>query len=172
MGLVNSTNPKTMAENIKKLETMVKEAGSELPTPGAGDTGKILKVGSDGYELSTEYSYTPPAYSSTAEVNTGRKWIDGKDIYMITINNSLDENGASSIDLTDLSIDFLVNVEGTMVHETSTKMIPFNYYSGANSRVNGSYDYTAKTFSFATASTYANDSYYLTLFYTKETPTP
>jgi len=80
--LPDSMNVGVIADNIKKLEVMVQEAGSELPTPGAGDTGKILKVGSDGYELSDEYSYIPPAYSET-EILTGRKWIDGRDVYEI-----------------------------------------------------------------------------------------
>ncbi len=94
--LPDSMNVGVIAENIKKLEAMVQEAGSELPTPEAGDVGKILKVGSDGYELATEYSYTPPAYSSTAEVNTGQKWIDGKDIYVKVLSGTLPEIASTS----------------------------------------------------------------------------
>lgn len=76
----DSMNPRQMTENILELQRQIKEAGSKLPTPGVGDTGKILKVGSEGYELSTEYSYTPPAYSET-ETDTGSVWIDGRKIY-------------------------------------------------------------------------------------------
>ena len=86
--LPDSMNVGVIAENIKKLEAMVQEAGSELPTPEAGDVGKILKVGSDGYKLATEYSYTPPAYSSTDEVDTGRKWINGAAVYEMTLNGT------------------------------------------------------------------------------------
>lgn len=32
-------------------------------------------------KIDTNTAYTPPAYSSTEEVNTGRKWVDGRDIY-------------------------------------------------------------------------------------------
>lgn len=43
--------------------------------------------------------YTPPAYS-TEEVNTGRKWIDGKDIYekVITLETALtvSKNGSDT----------------------------------------------------------------------------
>ena len=92
----DSMNPRQMAENILELQRQIKEAGSELPTPGVGDTGKILKVGSDGYELANEYSYTPPAYSSTAEVNTGQKWIDGKDIYVKVLSGTLPEITSTS----------------------------------------------------------------------------
>lgn len=76
----DSMNPRQMAENILELQRQIKEAGSELPTPGVGDIGKILKVGSEGYELATEYSYTPPEYSET-ETDTGCVWLDGRKIY-------------------------------------------------------------------------------------------
>lgn len=48
MGLVDSTNPKTMAENIKALETMVASIGSGLPEVDAEDEGKVLTVDSEG----------------------------------------------------------------------------------------------------------------------------
>lgn len=93
--LPDSMNVGVIAENIKKLETMVQEAGSELPTPGAGDTGKIIKVGSTGYELSDEYSYTPPAFSTT-EIDTGIKYGE-KNVYQITfIGTTPEEIGTYS----------------------------------------------------------------------------
>ena len=68
--LHDSLDVGVLAENVRLLQKEIKEAGSEVPTPGAGDTGKILKVGSDGYELATEYSYTLPPISET-ETDTG-----------------------------------------------------------------------------------------------------
>lgn len=98
--LPDSMNVGIIAENIKKLETMVQEAGSELPTPEAGDVGKILKVGSDGYELATEYSYTPPEYSTT-ETDTGKKWTDGRKVYSIAGSGTFPEitTSASTVDI-------------------------------------------------------------------------
>jgi hypothetical protein len=107
--LPDSTNVGIIAENIKKLETMVQEAGSKLPTPEAGDAGKILKVGSDGYELATEYSYTPPAYS-TEEVNTGQKWIDGRYVYRKVFTNLSVSVGLSWSVIGEINSNYIINV--------------------------------------------------------------
>ncbi len=45
---------------------------------------------------------------STEEVNTGKKWIDGKDIYIKVIT----QNNANQIDLANLSIDTLIETRG------------------------------------------------------------
>ena len=45
---------------------------------------------------------------STEEVNTGKKWIDGKDIYRKVIT----QNNANTIDLANLSIDTLIETRG------------------------------------------------------------
>lgn len=135
MGLVDSTNPKTMAENIKKLEIMVKSAGSEVPTPGAGDTGKIIKVGLSGYELEDEYSYTPPAYVAEGETNTGVKWTDGKDIYkkIITGTTPTESGTATLATLTgyDTIICWYGTIGDTIIHEIERSLdINFSYISG------------------------------------------
>ena len=159
--LPDSMNVGVIAENIKKLEVMVKEAGSELPTPGVGDIGKILKVGSDGYELATEYSYTPPAYSSASEVNTGRKWIDGKDIYSKVIVGSFPEittTGNQYID-TNVSFESPVHMEifahrGGFYTEMSNYIV--NWYEN-----NGSIVLSSVT------TTYSEIPYIVVLEYTK-----
>lgn len=45
---------------------------------------------------------------STEEKNTGKKWIDGKDIYRKVIT----QNNANQIDLANLSIDTLIETRG------------------------------------------------------------
>lgn len=123
----DSTNVRVIADNIKKLEKMVKEAGSELPTPGAGDTGKILKVGSDGYELAAEYSYTPPAFSSTSGVNTGQKWIDGKDIYQAVFSGVVPASGEPAVGF-DLDFDTIIEIEGTTENSTNHSIYDADHY--------------------------------------------
>ena len=108
--IYDSTNPRIMADNIKRLENEIKSGGSILPTVTTSDEGKVLTVNSSGNwdaenpvtelpdttsatagqvlkldsdkkpEWADEYSYTPPSYSTT-EVNTGKKWKDGRDVY-------------------------------------------------------------------------------------------
>lgn len=65
---------------------------------------------------------------STTEVNTGQKWIDGKDIYCCVINNV---NDNSLIDLSSLNIDTLVHRYGYFI--TNNQIYDFNLY------VNGTY---------------------------------
>ena len=131
----DSTNVRIIADNIRKLEKMVKEAGSELPKPGAGDTGKIIKVGSSGYELADEYSYTPPAYVSEGETNTGVKWTDGKDIYkkVITGTTPAESGTATLVTLTgyETVICWYGTLGDTIIHEIERSLdINFSYTSG------------------------------------------
>lgn len=168
----DSTNVRIIADNIRKLEKMVKEAGSELPTPGAGDTGKILKVGSDGYELATEYSYTPPAYSDTDEVETGRRWIDGKKIYEKVLITSFGDDGNLSVDVTSLGIDQLISLNGYASHLSNNSIVMANYYSSSTNRFVPSYNTLTKIISCSTASGYAGDSVVFIIEYTKADPVP
>ena len=163
--LPDSMNVGVIAENIKKLEAMVKEAGSELPTPGAGDTGKILKVGSNGYELATEYSYTPPAYSAE-EVNTGRKWIDGRDVYEIVMSGAfptITETSTQTITglpsgLTILRIDGMcLRGDG---NATNLEHFSITYQTTGNVIMNN------------VSATYSEGSYDLIILFVKPAPVP
>ena len=161
--LPDSMNVGVIAENIKKLETMVQEAGSELPTPGVGDTGKILKVGSDGYELATEYSYTPPAYVAEGETNTGVKWTDGKDIYKKIITGTTPAESGTATLATLTGVDTVIcwygTIGDTIIHEIERSLdINFSYTSGN----------MAAAFSGSTL----NVPYKLIIEYTKQTPVP
>ena len=164
--LTDSMNVGVIAENIKKLEAMVQEAGSELPTPEAGDVGKILKVGSDGYELAEEYSYTPPAYSSTDEVNTGRKWIDGKNIYCKSFSGNTPSESELLLDVgiveTLIKIHFVYS--GTSGHYFGSEYDFRTSYYDIN---DGKFHLIASTIS-----SIQNTPYVLILEYTKPTPVP
>lgn len=48
MALVDSMNPKTMAENIQELDKKVSSIGSGLPDVDTSDEGKVLTVNSSG----------------------------------------------------------------------------------------------------------------------------
>ena len=70
-------------------------------------------------------TYTPPDYSSTPH-KTGRKWINGKDIWEVTIAVSFTGDYVS-VDITDLNIDFIVpKVEGG-VYDSDGGMVPIDY---------------------------------------------
>lgn len=81
--IVDSTNPRIMADNIRELAKNGGGGGSDLPEVTSADNGKVLGV----VEGSWNKMDAPSGgidYSTT-EQNTGRKWIDGKDIFQKTI---------------------------------------------------------------------------------------
>lgn len=85
-------NIRIIAEELERLKNQIRNLDVEIPPHAAADSGKILAVDSEGdLEWKTEYSYIPPAYSSTEEVNTGKKWIDGKDIYNRVFTGNIGE---------------------------------------------------------------------------------
>ena len=91
---------KTVAENVKHL----------LPDTSTATTGQILKLTGENKAPSwaDEYSYTPPAYSET-EVNTGQKWIDGKDVFSITFSLTLASSTGANYLTQSFQIETLIN---------------------------------------------------------------
>ena len=182
----DSMNPRQMAENILELQRQIKEAGSELPTPGVGDTGKILKVGASGYELgnelvptptvadenkiikvnsegaytlATEYSYTPPAYSET-EYDTGKLWVDGRKVYGRVLSGTVSGDSAVSF---SVNYTQLVRLEG--VTDSSTA---YDYNAVKLLNVVGNVQRTLISVSANT--TYAGLNFFLTVEYLKDDP--
>ena len=93
--MIDSTNPRIMADNIRKLSEASGSGGSTVvPNPEGEATGNLSSLGIDGDK------YTIPVYSpanySTAEYNTGRKWIDNSDIYGIVLTVDGDKSVTSS----------------------------------------------------------------------------
>ena len=120
--MIDSTNPRQLADNIRKLWDKFKSiSGDLLPSRSTATTGQILKLTGENKTpaWSDEYSYTPPAYSET-EVNTGRKWIDNKDIYCISKILDLPViSSSTSIDLlTGLSVDLVISMSTRIITPT------------------------------------------------------
>lgn len=161
----DSTNVRIIADNIRKLEKMVKEAGSELPTPGAGDTGKIIKVGSSGYELATDYATS--SYSET-ETFTGMTWIDGNDIYRKSFSYTTPETGTVTIGSIE-NLDTVLQMESIILANNGSF-----YYSAEISGItlkiaksNGSFTAGAPS-----SSNFQNCSSIAWVLYTKTAPVP
>ena len=104
-----------LKKNVATLITEVGPTGENLlPSRSASTTGQILKLTGENKTPSwaDEYSYTPPAYSET-EVNTGRKWIDGKDVYELSLSGTT-PNSSSPFTL-NCSYETLINVYGYLL---------------------------------------------------------
>lgn len=106
---------------------------------------------------------------STEEINTGKKWIDGKDIYRKVIT----QNNSNAIDLTDLTIDTIVKMDGTS-HVTSptwgTCPVNFAWTSTSSSGSNNNQmflQYSGKTLSINTKNI-TIDYIHIILEYTKQ----
>ena len=175
MKLADSLNPATQADNIKKLNAGLEAVDAKtLPGTSTATTGQILKLTGENKipGWTDEYSYTPPAYSET-EVNTGKKWIDGKDIYCkVVTGNCGIQTGAFSIDLLTENFDGnVISIEGYASKESNFsvyigKMFSTTYYIGARQSANKS---IAIYFSNSIFSEY---DYNVIVYYTKPDPAP
>lgn len=105
--------------------------------------------------------YTPPAYS-TAEQDTGLKWIDGNPIYQKTI-----EYLNTSVSLVALNIDTIVDIRGVS-YLTDGTVFMLNTYAG--DRYNTNIDITNNVLT-VTMNGWALSKAYITIYYTKTTDT-
>ena len=133
--MIDSTNPRQLADNIRKLWDKFKSiSGDLLPSRSTATTGQILKLTGENKTPSwaDEYSYTPPAFSET-EVNTGQKWIYGKDIYSRVLHGTFPviSAQASSILASGYEGYILIDVKGYAL-TTSNSVVPANSYIGGS----------------------------------------
>ena len=78
--MIDSTNPRIMADNIRKLSEASGSGGSTVvPNPEGEATGNLSSLGIDGSKYTIPV-YSPPEYSTT-EYDTGKKYVDGRSIY-------------------------------------------------------------------------------------------
>ncbi len=89
MGNLNTIPPSKFPPSSEDIENSGGGGTYVLPVASADTLGGV-KVGSnlsiENGVLSAPLPYTPPAYS-TSEVDTGVKWIDGKNIFRKVFNN-------------------------------------------------------------------------------------
>ena len=145
---------KTVADNVKHL----------LPDTSTATTGQILKLTGENKTPSwaDEYSYTPPAYSET-EVNTGQKWIDGKEIYCVVKEGTTSDTEGSETLLT-VNANKILKTEVFIYTNTNTRMgvLP----------VSTVFAFNDQSIQINKGSTYLNCNYRLFCYYTKPDPAP
>lgn len=174
--LPDSMNVSVIADNIRAIWDRIKDiSGHILPATTSATTGQILKLTGENKTPTweDEYSYTPPAYSET-EINTGRKWIDGKDIYAktftgTTTSSTTDKKFADTGISSDCTIiDFKgLTKQGNIIGA-------IGYYIEATNRLqiyvrvdSGEYKIM-----YITGSSFLYGTTIVTVYYTKPDPTP
>lgn len=153
--MVDSTNPRVMADNIKSLNEKIKAADVNANPTGEA-TGTLTKLEVDGviYGIAsgttvtanpegsatvdlekleinnTVYGipvYTPVNYSTT-EADTGIKWIDGSTIYRKTIAiGDITAGNDKEVAHGITNIDVLVSLSGGAYSTTDSRYIPLPY---------------------------------------------
>ena len=167
MKLADSLNPATQAENIKKLNAGLEAVDAKtLPGTSTATTGQILKLTGENKTpaWADEYSYTPPAYSET-EVNTGQKWIDGKDVYCKVFSGTTPESGYSSLSVT---YDTLLCFTGYILNNSNNR-----YDINKQMTIYG-YDTNKEELRMTASSQtqFQGTNYSLIVYYTKPDPAP
>ena len=163
--MIDSTNPRQLADNIRKLWDKFKSiSGDLLPSRSTATTGQILKLTGENKTPSWADEYTPPAYSET-ETATGQKWIDGKDIYMRVFSGTFPEITASqSVTITTAIIDKLVAFHSVLKLTNST--LAYDRYYPVITPTTGSTIFSSVT------SGYSEAEYTIIEYYTKPYPAP
>lgn len=155
-----------LKNNVALLFSEVGPTGENLlPSRSSATTGQILKLTGETKTPSwaDEYSYTPPAYSET-EVNTGQKWIDGKEIYSISYNGKFTTIEASG-NIEIGTVPMFENIINAFAFKaTSSKAYQMSSYTALIPGASLSLSSISPTFS--------NGYYNMVVYYTKSDPTP
>ena len=153
-----------LKKNVATLITEVGPTGENLlPSRSTATTGQILKLTGENKTpaWADEYSYKPPAYSET-EVNTGQKWIDGKDIYSIVFSGTTGATAGGQ------SVGLITNLDKILHFELYVKNSTYNYYNNIASwyfQANGTVVATIPAGN-------VDQDYYAIVYYTKPDPAP
>lgn len=124
-------------------------------------------------KISDNTAYTPPAYSSTGEVNTGQKWIDGKDIYCKSFTGAF--TGDSVGIATGITgISDVIDIK-SVITNTNESEITISYccgfYVATATRNNITLNITSGALTVQSATTFTNGKYIVTVYYTKASAT-
>ena len=101
--MIDSTNPRQMANNIRALDASITPV---VANPEGAATGSLNKIGIGGsiYALNSNVNY------STNEVDTGVKWTDGSTIYQKTVSLTLSSESTTEATL-GVKIDKLIDLK-------------------------------------------------------------
>ena len=145
--MTDSTNPRIIADNIKTLNARSLGTEAEIETI------------SDAIEALGSYS--------TTEENTGKKWIDNSDIYRkVFYIESLPNATTVSLNHGITNLKDVFKLEAVAQATVGKSGLPFPYATTLLVR------YTATEIAITASGDSSDQSAYITIEYTKTTPTP
>lgn len=158
---IDSTNPRIIADNIRKLDDAVQSAASELPEVETTDAGKVLTVNASGKWAASDLPPYPVGNLdySTTEQDTGIKWTDDKPVYKITLTGKTPAEGNAIID--NFPFDTIISMEG-IVLSTAGDYYDFN----KNVTLTGN-KANNRLIIVLPATSYRDTDYIVTILYTK-----
>ena len=161
--MIDTTNPRGLADQIRALWDKVKDiSGHILPATTSATAGQILGLTGENKTPAWIDDPSPNWDYSETEVNTGKKWINGKDIYMKVITGVFPVIETS----TNVNIDY--TLDGTLI-DCSAYLTNNDTFS---KRYTYAYTYRTNQFTFYSVSTgFSEATYYIILYYTKPDPT-
>lgn len=132
-------------------------------TSGEIIAGPAAAIGSQNLDFASFADY------SLSEINTGVKWVDGKNIYKKTINlGSLPDNSIKVVPHNITNLGTLIRMEGGAVRSTDNALFPLPFPSvNSPNTIAVSIDYTASAVDVAAGVDRSNLTGYITLYYTK-----
>ena len=144
-------------------------ADAQLPADPVADGTKVLTATTTIGEtvLSWEEPATGGVNYSTSEQNTGLKWIDGKDIYVKTVEFGTLPNNTTETVSANITPDKVIKMEAFGVDSNSTLPIP-RIATGSNG-IDIYYTYSTNSIVITTFKDMSTHTAYVTLFYTKVT---
>lgn len=129
-------------------------------TLGGVKVGDNLTVEEDG----TLNADSKSVNYSTTEQPTGQKWIDGKDIYTITVNFGALPNNSTKAVSCPLNIAHLLDIKCATANN---RILPYVYVSDNYSEFIGVAYSANDEIVISTNQDFSSDSAYVTLYYTK-----
>ena len=115
--MIDSTNPRIMADNIRALSN--NSGGSTvIPNPEGEASGSLTSLGIDG----TKYLIPTLEYSLTEKV-VG-KWIDGKTLYQKVIDYTVNKSASATLNFSDGNVKRVV--DGFIINALNSICFPVN----------------------------------------------
>lgn len=156
--MIDSTNPRIMAGNIKALSAR-SEGTSVVANPEGSPTAELNKIGigetvySVGGSSALDYKLT--------EQDTGSKWVNNKPVYQKTYELTAISSSWAALE-TNADVEDIISSSPVVVSDSTDNLA---YYTQARVvRSTGSVEYKAST----SVSLLSETKAYLTLRYTKK----